>query len=188
MVTNIVRAMTYDVMRAETTKDTLPKNYPAALSAYAKSAKEAQLESDLSAVVEIIGSDESVVTAMGRLIEEKNAYAVAIAESLKEVRDFDDDSTALGQQVVSIREAGAQYMRAFDRELQTLLMIATGEDSPIVQIARQPQKPLDTSKLPGIPSIQVNTSLLGGSRLFYEGRVTDQSWRARLMQVLHAVN
>jgi hypothetical protein len=179
MVTDLVRAITFDVLRSGT--QSLPASYPSVLC-------ERFEDEQMQEVVKRLGSDESVLSFLPRLYRRGNVFAKALIKSLQALRDVNDSSTMLGREVARMTAFGEQYRRALDRELQSLLYSATGEDSPIVQVATRPTKPLNTKALPGIVSVQVSRSLLGGSRMFHNGKLNDQSWRARLMSILNEVN
>lgn len=179
--------MTQDALIARQKKG-LPKDYLAPINKYVEKAKDETFVQDLSALLELLAENTSLISAAPRLSREENGFFIAVLTSLPHVKTYASDKTALGKYLSSIDEAGTQYKQILTREMQTLLLHATGNDSAIVQIAAPVQEnELDLSKLPGIPHITVNRSLIGGARVFHDGTVRDDSWRARLTQILTAV-
>lgn len=187
MISQLVGAMTKDVLTAHQQKG-LPKGYLAPIQTYVDKTEDEAFASDLSALLELLAENTSVISAASRLVREKNAFFLAILESLPAVQQYTSDKTALGQYLASIEQAGPQYQQVLVREMQTVLLHATNTDSAIVQIAA-PVKAgeLDLESLPGIPQVKVNRSLIGGARVFHNGEVKDDSWRARLTNILSAV-
>lgn len=183
-------ASVFELSKTERKKritEVLGKEYPEALVDYAESISGDGFMRDVQALLELIGSNTSVIEAAPRLMREKNLLFKSILASLSEARAYESTSTALGQHLASIRKAGRQYEGILTREMQTLYLHATGKDSATVQIAVELDKKHDLSKLPGIASVSVNKSLLGGARLFFDGTLQDESWRARLTQVLKTI-
>lgn len=200
MVTQLLRAITFDVLqvvkdpafftlpqaqREDLVKKGLP-DYPQPIAKYVRNVSEQALVDDFHPVLEVLGSSTSVIAEAQRLEREKNAYFAAVLDSLKHLSSFEDDSTQLGQMMKSFRDAGAKYARVLDRELQMLLLTAREEDSPIVQVAAPVE--LDVSHLPGVPSTVVRRPLLGGTRMFLNGKLADDSWRARLTKILSVIS
>lgn len=187
MVTQLVGAMTKDVLMARQGKMKLDGYLPS-VAKYVEKSKDDMFVSDVSALLELLAEDTSIIAAASRLAREKNTFFQAILASLPTVSDYASKTTSLGQYLASINEAGPQYTKVLVREMQTLLLHATNIDSAIVQIAAPVEDgELDVSSLPGVPMVTVNRSLIGGTRVFYNGEVRDDSWRARLTQVLTAV-
>ena len=199
MVTQMIQAMTLDVLqavkesdlfsldrkgRAKALKTYLP-DYPAPLTDYLISAKEGPFVADMEGLLPILGST-SVIAEAQQMRKDGNGFFDAVLRSLSACRDMRGKETALAQQIAWFKAASGMYQRVFDRELQLLLLTATGEDSPIAQIAMDAE--VDLTSLPGVPSVQVQRSLLGGSRVFHNGTLNDQSWRARLTKILSAVS
>jgi len=195
----MLSAITYDVLQvakdpvffdsSESKREKLAEEsldgYPNKLLAYLAAVSADQLAHEMQQVVEIYGSAQSILSQAYRLVKEENVFFISILDSLKELSTYDGKKTRLSKILAIFREAGGKYDRIFARELQMLLLSARGEDSPIVQIAAETD--IDTSKLPGIPGITVQSSLLGGSRMFYNGKLNDNSWRARLTKMLSVV-
>ena len=199
MVTQMIQAMTLDVLQAvkqsdlfsldqngrnKAMKDHLP-DYPTAVTKYLASTDEEQFVADMEGLLPVLGS-ESVIAQAQQLRKEENVFFNTVLKSLSACRSMTGDATGLAKQIAWFKEASGMYQRVFDRELQLLLLTATGEDSPIAQIATDAE--VDLSHLPGVPSVQVQRSLLGGSRVFHNGTLNDQSWRARLTKILSAVS
>ena len=187
MISELVGAITKDALSARQKKG-LPKGYLPSVAKYVEKAKDDAFVQDVSALLALLAENTSVLSAAARLSREENGFFIAILASLSEVQGYTSNKTALGQYLASIEEAGPQYTQILIREMQTLLLHATGQDSAIVQIAAPVKEgELDLSKLPGIPQVNVNRSLIGGARVFHNGEVQDDSWRARLTGVLKAV-
>jgi hypothetical protein len=187
MVSQLIGAMTQDVLRARQDKKSL-KGYLAPVSEYLKSASDESFVSDISALVELFAEQTSVISSASRLMKEQNGFFKAVLDSLSDVSRYSSKETELGHYLLNIKDAGSQYEQILTREMQTLLFHATGVDSAIVQVAAPvEEKELDLSALPGVPMVTVNRSLIGGARVFQNGTVSDDSWRARLTQVLSAV-
>ena len=186
MVTQLLRAITIDVLQATQSNASLDSSYPEPLRKYAETSREDQRSSDLLPILEVLGSSNSIMSEAWRLTQAKNRYFEAILDSLKFVQNYSSNKTHLGRTLASFREAGGNYDRIFTRELQSLLLIARSEESPIIQTAAPSE--LDTSNLPGIPEVTVQRSLLGGVRMFHKGMLNDKSWRARLTKILSVVS
>ncbi|MDG1950643.1 MAG: hypothetical protein P8J32_07565 [bacterium] len=187
MVSQLVGAVAKDVLMARQNKLSLD-GYLAPLAKYVEKANDEMFVADLSALLELLAENTSVISAASRLMREKNTLFQAVLSSLPTVTDYTSDETSLGQYLSSIHEAGRQYEQVLVREMQTLLLHATNIDSAIVQVAAPVENgELDVSTLPGVPMVTVNRSLIGGARVFHNGDVRDDSWRARLTQVLGAV-
>ena len=169
-------------------KGKLPAKYLPPVTEYVEKASDKVLGQDLMGLVKILAEGSSVIAVAPQLMREKNTLFKAILASLREDLASIPAATELGMYLRSIDEAGPQYQQVLTREMQTLLLQATGKDSPIVQVAAMlPAGALNESKLPGVPLITVNQSLIGGARLFLNGTVCDDSWRARLTKLLNAV-
>lgn len=200
MVTQLLQAIAFDVLQA--VKDpaffSMPQaqreeqvkkallNYPQPMAKYVRNVSEQGFVEDLHPVLEVLGSSTSIIAEARRLAREKNAFFGAVLDSLKSVSSYEDQKTRLGEVMQSFRDAGPKYGRVLDRELQSLLLAARDEDSPIVQIAAPAD--LDVSHLPGVPSIIVQRPLLGGTRMFLNGKLADDSWRARLTKILSVIS
>ncbi len=199
MVTEIIRAIAYDALcvtrqedffstptteRKKLVQKTLDEKYPELLQDYIASVKEATFEQDFTSLLPFLSGGQSAIPESKRLVREKNLFLKTILSSLREILVYKARTTKLGITMHRIQAADKTTQRTLERELQTLLLVAVDQDSPIIQLATD--APIDTSSLQGIPSITVQKSLLGGSRLFYNGKVKDHSWKARLIQVLQA--
>lgn len=200
MVTQLLRAMTFDVLQSVKSPDfftlaqakrdahvstSLPE-YPAGIAKYVRSVSENEFVADAEAILQVLGSGGSVITDASRLTRSGNGFFVAMLDSLKAVLVYESSDTQLGVTLASFQEAGSKYSRVLRRELQLLLMAARGEDSAIVQVAAPTE--VDVSALPGVPEVAVQRQLLGGARVFFNGKLKDDSWRARLTQVLSVIS
>lgn len=200
MVTQLLRAMTFDVLQSVKSPDfftlaqakrdahvnsTLPE-YPAGVAKYVRGVSEEDFVADVEAVLQVLGSGGSVIIDAPRLTRSGNGFFVAMLDSLKEVIAHKSEKTQLGATLASFNDAGAKYVRVLRRELQLLLMAARGEDSAIVQVAAPAE--VDITGLPGVPEVAVQRQLLGGARVFFNGKLKDDSWRARLTQVLSVIS
>ncbi|MBT4856745.1 hypothetical protein HON52_00985 [Candidatus Uhrbacteria bacterium] len=187
MISQLVGAITKDTLAARSRKG-LPKGYLAPVHSYVEKVDDQTFVDDLSAILELLAENTSVIAAAARLEREKNSFFLAILDALPQVRGYASKETNLGQYLTSIEKVGSQYQQILVREMQTLLLQATNTDSAIVQIATEVDtSELDITSLPGIPQVKVNKSLIGGVRVFHDGNVRDDSWRARLTQILSAV-
>ena len=176
--------MTFDTLGAVKSQG-FSGSYPQPLTDYVKNAKEDTLVSQLSELAVLL-SEGSIMQHTGALRSSKNELFLACIASLKTIQQAKPEKgTALAEFLHSLETAGAQIQSVFIRECQQLLMMATGEDSAIVQLAAPAD--VDTSTLPGIPSVTTARSLLGGARLFHNGTVKDESWRARLTRILSVI-
>ncbi len=200
MITNLASAVVKDLMKVALEGDyfevsqskrqqqidvVLGGSYPKPLKQYIGAVSEKQFEQDVMALVPVFAENNSVITQVKRLTQEGNQLIGALLDSLSALRKVSGNSL-LAEWMDRYRNAGAQYVHALDRELQQLLMMARGEDSPIVQIATNVA--VDTTDLNGVPSVQVNRALIGGSRVFSNGTLHDDSWRARLTQVISVIS
>lgn len=199
MVTQMLQSMTMDVLRV--VKDTdyfsleqakrdavLTKelhDYPKSVISYLSRVDEESFVGDMEEMLPVLGST-SVIAEAKQLVKNDNGYFSSVLKALSDCRRMAGDTTDLAKRVRWFGEASGMYKRVFDRELQLLLRLATGEDSPIAQIAVEEE--VDVGALPGVPSVQVQRSLLGGSRVFHNGTLNDRSWRARLTKILSAVS
>ena len=184
MVTDLLRSLTFDTLHA-VKADGFSGSYPQPLVTYVKRSDERAVVEDLREV-SVLLSEGSVVAQVGALKTSKNEFFLACIESLKTIREAKPgEGTALADFLQSVQTAGPQIQSVFVRECQQLLLAVTGEDSAIVQLATPLE--VDTSTLPGIPSVTTARSLLGGARLFHDGKLKDESWRARLTRILSVI-
>lgn len=200
MVTQLLRAITFDIVL--TVKDAeffeltqakrdarvqagLPE-YPTPIKKYVRTVSGEQFLEEARDVLRVLGSGSSIFEECRRLARAKNGLFSAMLDSLNELRSYRNNETRLGTQMRSFRDAGMKYERVLDRELQLMLLEARNEDSPIVQIATPTE--IDVSELPGVPAVTVQKPLLGGTRVFHNGKLTDDSWKSRLTQVLSAIS
>lgn len=196
MVTQLLQAMTFDVMNAvkddgffdcsqaerdEKVASALP-NYPKSLTKYLRSCNESEFVDDASILMKSLGAGGSILPESARFVRSGNQLFIACLDAVKGLQLGTSYNGELGALMNSFSNAGPKYERVIKREMQLLLLMARDEDSPIVQIAAEVD--VDTSALPGIPDVQINRQLLGGSRMFYNGKLTDNSWRSRLTKVL----
>jgi len=196
MVTQLLRSAVFDVMQVakiahffdaqEAHRLTLVTkelgNYPEEFVLYITAVSETAFVKDASALMEILGANTSVMNEAWRLTQEQNGFFNAFLDAMKALERYRDEQMTLGATLTSFRDAGRKYDRVLSRELQTLLLLSRAEDSAVIQIAIEAD--LDLSHLPGIPSVTVRRSLLGGSRMFLNGTLNDRSWRARLTKLL----
>lgn len=184
MVTDLLRSLTFDTLHA-VKADGFPGSYPQPLVVYMKQSDEQTVVEHLREM-SVLLSEGSVFAQVGALRASKNAFFLACIASLKTIREAKPErGTALADFLQSVQTAGPQILSVFVRECQQLLLEVTGEDSAIVQLAAPTD--IDTSKLPGIPSVVTSRSLLGGARLFHNGKLKDESWRARLTRILSVI-
>lgn len=200
MITNLASAALKDLMSVafegdyfnapQSKRDTqidakLGKTYPKSLRNYVASVSEAQFTRDCEAVIPVLGSGESIAALAKTLAAQKNGWFDAFVDGLSAIRSCSGQSH-LAQLIELYKGAGTQYARVLDRELQQLLLGARGEDSPIIQIATA--SPVDPSGMSGVPSVEVNKSLIGGARSFHNGVLRDDSWKARLTEVISVIS
>lgn len=200
MVTQLFGSVVYDCLRVtkaaeffdaktsvrkEEVKKMLGAEYPVSIVSYLETVGPDQYVTDAEMAMHVLAGSTSIIEQARRLAEANGLFS-AFLDMLPEVRGYTGSRTSLGETLGSFREAGGSYARVFDRELQTLLLHARGEDSPILQVAAEVE--LSKVDLPGIPSVTVRKDLIGGVRMFYDGSLTDDSWRARLTKVLSAVS
>lgn len=187
MISSFVGTVVQDVMRARTGK-TLDKAYLPAVAEYVQSATDEVLAKDLMPLTTMLAQGTSVIAVAPVLMREKNMLFKAILVSLSEDLSKIPAATSLGQYLASIEDAGVQYTQILTREMQSLLLAATGVDSPIVQVATElPASAVKDAKLSGVPFVSVNKSLIGGVRIFHNGTLRDDSWKARLTSILTAI-
>lgn len=200
MITNLASATLKDLMGIALTGDyfelaqakresamekALGKTYPKSLKSYLGSVSEQNFTKDCEQMIPILGTDGSITAQAGLLMESKNGFFEAFVDGLAAMREVEGESE-LAVQMNRFRNAGVQYARVLDREMQQLLLAAKDQDSPIIQIAAPAD--IDTSKLEGVPSVEVNRSLIGGARSFHNGTLKDDSWRARLTEVISVIS
>jgi len=184
MVTDLLRSMTFDTLGAVQSKG-FSGSYPTPLEDYVKKTDESTAVKHLGELAVLL-SEGSVMMHVGALKTSKNELFLALIASLKTVQESSPDKeSALAKYLHSLETAGAQIDSVFTRECQQLLLMVTGEDSAIVQLASPAD--VDTRTLPGIPSVTTARSLLGGARLFHNGKLRDESWRARLTRILSVI-
>ena len=200
MITNLASASLKDLMGIALTGDyfelaqakresamekALGKTYPKSLKSYLGSVSEQDFTKDCEQMIPILGSDGSITAQANLLMKSGNGWFEAFVDGLSMIRQIDGQSE-LAVQMNHFRAAGEQYRRVLEREMQQLLLVAKDQDSPIVQIAAPAE--IDTSNLEGVPSIEVNRSLIGGARSFHNGTLKDDSWRARLTEVISVIS
>jgi len=187
MISSVVGAMTKDVLIAHK-NGKLPVGYSSAISVYFEKAEEKALKEDLSEMIKIFAEGSSVVAAASRLIRENNGFFQAVLSALQEDLSKTPDKSVLADTLRAFDEAGIQYKHVLTREIQQLFLHAHGTDSPIIQVAAPLSPDLFTeATFTGVPLVTVQKSLIGGVRIFYNGTVHDDSWRARLTELLTAV-
>ncbi len=167
--------------------EVMSKDYPANLRKVAFSIDESEFVREMRLLGGILAESNSVIERATLLSGSSSKIFDAFLKDLSAIRAFRSRDSALGRAVGRFEDAGPQYKKALDRELQQLLLFAKNQDSPIYQTAL----PIEAStavKGVGVPSIDVSRALLGGARRFYDGELVDDSWRARLTSILKVIS
>ena len=184
MVTDLLRSLTFDTLGA-LKADGFSGSYPEPLIAYVKQSDDQTIVHHLKELSMLL-SEGSVMAQVGTLKASGNELFLACVASLKTIPEAKPKKgTALADFLHSLETAGPQIASVFVRECQQLLLAVTGEDSALVQLAASVD--VDTSALPGIPSVTTARSLLGGARMFHDGTLKDESWRSRLTRILSVI-
>lgn len=214
MLTAVLAATTKDILRVvsdesffadsatarkSVAKVALGEDYPAALVEYVASLEPAQFRKDAAQVVRLIGAGESVFGETSDL--QKNGLLLALIESLTaDWFNLLDSSKQQKSKLLKLiadwrgDSMGELHHRVATRELQELLFRVQGTESPHVQVATDLSleelaalnKKL-RQEFAGQPAIEVKSELIGGSRLFYQGKVQDHSWRAQVQSLINAL-
>jgi len=209
MVTDLFAAIAADMLAVVKTEDffskestersillekELGKTYPKAIKTYLANTTKDAFANDVNQISSIIGSRNSILNNIRDW--KTNSAFDALLSTLEEdgsriLRKPLENSSFLNEYLSIITENSStsdQYRRIMVREAQELLLQAKNIDSAIVQIATKlSEEDLESfeqiirkSSPDGIQSINVNTSLLGGSRMFKGGKLIDHSWQAKL--------
>lgn len=178
--------------RQERVLRVLSPQYPRALQDYLLRVSKQDFVEDMRFFLEKMSGD--------RLIEQRtNGFLQAVYEALvTEVAEVLDSgaswegapqsSAAAGVLIAHLKEGRAVELA---RDIQRFLHTERGASSPTVQSAlplssteRSRMRESLTALYQGsFPAFEVETSLLGGLRLFFAGEMRDQSWAAELARV-----
>ncbi len=212
MITRILGAMTYDALaiakdekffmeatgtRTRNIHKVLGESYPDAFVSYMKEVQTKQFVADIEQLLPVV-SRTSIFSETKRL--QNNGLVQAFVTTM--VQDWYafahdlklEGDTYLAQTMRELFE-GATSARAFrtaTREMQSFLEQYSNIQSPALQVATDVEDIEALAKKvqarhAGIPAITVLRSLLGGSRLFHEGKLIDVSWRAKVQTLLSAL-
>lgn len=174
------------------------QNYPQALTDYMTSMSVEGLMNDLLELAPYLGKKESILTELGDLKD--NALLKAFIESGRNDLIIQRDAN-LGEKSLLIKYQmdlleknvlSGLAKRSLIREIQTLLSMWDGTNSPVVQIAEEVSSEIKEDlmkkiKTNGIVQILVNSELMGGMRIFSDDGLIDSSWRAKLNKFFTAL-
>lgn len=209
MVTDLLAAAAHDVLNVAGQEGFLEKKararstamkavlgaYPSTLVAYLETVKADSFASEMDTLIPLLAKKQSVMSDAQALSGPfVKAFAAFLRDELANVEV--SASTSLGVAITRFTEEGALQAnrhRMLMREMQTFIEYALNEQSATAQIAtdidenilKKLQKSL--SKNGGIPHIVVNDELIGGMRLFENGKLKDASWRARVQEIFNAI-
>lgn len=182
------------VKRKDAIEKQLSKAYPKSLITYLSTCSKTDFARDCQELTPFIGAKESLF-AQPLNAKENGLYLAFLQflekDLLRELKETAASPSSLLQRLRELQKAekeGEREIRILVREAQELLAIALNKESAVIQIAT-PLGEIDlaafekltrSSIKEGIPSITVNKALLGGSRVFEGGKLTDHSWHAKL--------
>jgi hypothetical protein len=175
----------------------LGESYPDAFVAYLKEVQTKHFVADIEQLLPII-SRTSIFSETNRL--KNNGLVKAFVEVMMQEwyafahQSKIDKTTYLGKAVEELFQGGtsARTFRTATREIQSFLEQFAGIQSPTLQVATDAEDIESLAKKvqeqhKGIPAITVLRSLLGGSRLFHNGKLVNVSWHAKVQTLLSAL-